>query len=81
MAEELLPILLTRAEAKHVASLVRGRIRKAERQRDPTFVPKPGHRHRADHAVATGLVLLRKFEDALDTDIQVWADETYEEET
>ena len=73
-------ITLTKAEAKHIAHLIRNRIRKAERQRDPDFVPAPGHHHTADRAIESGLKLLEKFEDALDTDIQVWEDEVYDDD-
>jgi hypothetical protein len=75
----MITVHLTRNEAKHIAALIRQRIRKAERQRDPDFVPAPGHSHAADRAVASGLELLAKFEDALDQDIQVWEDEVYED--
>jgi hypothetical protein len=71
----MITITLTRNEAQHIAGLIRQRIRKHERQRDPDFVPEPGRSHAADRSIAAGLELLEKFEDALDTDIQVWEDE------
>ena len=75
----MITITLTRNEARHIAGLIRNRIRKAERQRDPNFVPAPGRTHAADRSIASGLELLAKFEDALDLDIQVWEDEVYED--
>jgi hypothetical protein len=71
----MITITLTRNEAQHIAGLIRQRIRKHERQRDPDFVPAPGRSHAADRSIESGLKLLEKFEDALDTDIQVWEDE------
>ena len=70
-------VRLSRAEAKHVARLIRGRVRKAERQYDHDFVPEPGRRHAAQNAIDMGLALLAKFEEALDLEVQVWEDEVW----
>jgi hypothetical protein len=78
--DEEVTVVLTKAEAKHVAGLIRANVRKRERQYDPDFVPKPGHHHSGKLAIERGLELLGKFEDALDLTVQVWEDEVWEEE-
>lgn len=80
MSEGEVTVTLKRNEAQHIASLIRQRVRKAERQYDPNFVPAPGRSNASLLAIDRGLELLAKFEAALGKTVQVWEDEEWVDE-